>query len=95
MMLPFSSPIPDHQPKCLCCYQNPSRQTQVARITNVPNWHFERVIFPGQTLLFEAVSDGILEVYAPSQAGPLLHNQIACDRLKVSEIEPVTNEYPD
>ncbi len=94
MMLPFSSPIPEQEQKFLCCYQNPSQQTQVARITNVPNWHFERVIFPGQTLLFEAVSEGVLEVYAQSKAGPLLHSQIACNRLKVSEIEPI-NEYPD
>lgn len=95
MMLPFSCPIPEQQQRFLCCYQNPSQQTQVARITNVPNWHFERVIFPRQTLLFEAVSDGILEVYAQSQAGPLLHRQIACNHLKVSEIEPSHNEYSD
>jgi hypothetical protein len=30
----------------LCCYVNATSQIQVSRITNIPNWYFERVVFP-------------------------------------------------
>ncbi|MEO1447426.1 MAG: DUF1830 domain-containing protein, partial [Cyanobacteria bacterium J06635_11] len=38
----------------LCCYVNVTSKIQVARVTNIPDWYFERVVFPGQRLMFEA-----------------------------------------
>ncbi|MGI8499796.1 MAG: DUF1830 domain-containing protein [Hassallia sp.] len=34
---------------------------QVAKISNVPNWDFERVVFPGQRLLFEASIEAVMK----------------------------------
>ncbi|MGR3279081.1 DUF1830 domain-containing protein, partial [Acaryochloris marina NIES-2412] len=37
-----------------CSYRNHSPHVQVVRITNIPNWYFERVVFPQQHLMFNA-----------------------------------------
>ena len=47
----------------LCYYANPSDQLQIIRITNIPSYGFERVIFPGQRILFDAVAKAVLEVH--------------------------------
>ena len=74
---------PDVPTVALCCYHNPSHQLQVARISNVPNWYFERVVFPQQQLLFEAPPEAQLEIYTGGMASAVLADRIACDRLKV------------
>lgn len=56
---------------------------QIARITNVQNWYFERVVFPGQRLIFEAVSTAQLEIHCGMMASAILSDTIPCDRLKV------------
>jgi len=38
----------------LCSYKNQTPNIKIARISNIPNWYFERVVFPGEWLLFEA-----------------------------------------
>ncbi|MGB0564594.1 MAG: DUF1830 domain-containing protein, partial [Spirulinaceae cyanobacterium] len=43
----------DHPGKVLCHYRNPALNLQVVRITNIPHWYFERVVFPAESLLFE------------------------------------------
>lgn len=63
----------------LCCYMNATRQIQVARIVNIANWSFERVVFPGQRLLFEAPQNALLEIYATD----VLVNTILCELVKV------------
>ena len=67
----------------LCCYTNATNQIQIARITNVPNWYFERVVFPGQRLVFEAVASGILEIHSGMMASAILSDSIPCKRLAV------------
>ncbi len=48
-------PLPnDENNSILCCYVNATSRIQIARITNIANWYFERVVFPGQRLVFEA-----------------------------------------
>jgi len=69
----------------LCCYVNSTSQIQIARITNVPNWHFERVVFPGQRLVFEAVSDGMLEIHSGMMASAIISDTIPCERLCLQE----------
>jgi len=70
-------------PNNLCCYTNSTRQIQIARIIDVPNWYFERVIFPGEHLMFEAPQEAHLEIYTGSMASALLMDKIPCERLRV------------
>ena len=66
-----------------CCYVNSTSQIQVARITNVHNWYFERVVFPGQRLIFEAPSYGYLEIHTGMMASSILSDKIPCQQLTV------------
>ncbi|EKQ70216.1 protein of unknown function DUF1830 [Leptolyngbyaceae cyanobacterium JSC-12] len=86
-MISTFSPLPsDLSDRILCYYINTTNQIQRARITNIPNWLFERIIFPKQRLLFEAIPDALLEIHACSTLGETLLNQIPCLRLRVNEI---------
>jgi hypothetical protein len=78
---------PDQSERLLCCYVNTTSKIQIARITNVPNWYFERVVFPGQRLLFEAVREAQLEIHTGMMASAILSDTIPCDRLIVEEVE--------
>jgi Domain of unknown function (DUF1830) len=72
-----------------CCYVNSTSQIQVARITNVHNWYFERVVFPGQRLIFEAPIYGYLEIHTGMMASSILSDKIPCQQLTVmGECEP-------
>ncbi len=90
----------------LCYYENATKQMQLVRIANVPtnnslnhnkshsnrfNQGYERVVFPGQRLLFEALPDALLEVHACAAPHALLAG-IPCSRLKVKEIVRSTAE---
>jgi hypothetical protein len=66
-----------------CCYVNSTSQIQVARITNVHNWYFERVVFPGQRLIFEAPGYGYLEIHTGMMASSILSDKIPCQQLIV------------
>ena len=81
----------------LCYYANASNLVQVLRIGNIPNWHFERVVFPGQRLMFEAASEAVLEIHTGTVASAILSDKIPCYVLRVieevsSEIELVSPE---
>ena len=81
-------PVPFDQTKAiLCCYVNASSKIQVVRITNVQNWYFERVVFPGQRLMFEAVIEGQLEIHSGSMASSILEDTIPCSRLVIDQSE--------
>jgi hypothetical protein len=67
----------------LCSYINSTSKIQVVRITNVPNWYFERVVFPAQALLFEVVPGAVLEVHSGMMASSILSDRIACEQLIV------------
>jgi hypothetical protein len=72
-----------------CCYVNSTSQIQVARITNVHNWYFERVVFPGQRLIFEAPRYSYLEIHTGLMASSILSDKIPCQQLIViGEDEP-------
>ncbi len=73
--------------RVLCCYVNPSDRIQVARITNIPNWYFERVVFPQQRLVFEAVPQALLEIHCGMMASAILSDTIPCERLCVNNLE--------
>lgn len=71
----------------LCYYRNSTPQMQTIRIDNLPNWHFERVVFPGQRLLFEAVPEGELEIYVVERAEQKFARTIPCCQLKVDRLQ--------
>lgn len=76
---------PDSTDSILCCYVNATSHIQIARITNIPNWYFERVVFPGQRLVFQALSTAQLEIHTGMMASSILSDTIPCDRLCVDE----------
>lgn len=79
-------PLPsDGSEPILCCYVNATSQIQIARITNVPNWYFERVVFPGQRLLFEAIADAQLEIHTGMMASAIISDTILCSSLIIRE----------
>jgi hypothetical protein len=69
----------------LCHYKNASDKLQILRIGNIPNWYFERVIFPGELLLFQAPLQGVLEIHNSSKVTTIVADTIKCDRLRVEE----------
>jgi Domain of unknown function (DUF1830) len=69
----------------LCYYANVTNQIQVVRIENIPNWYFERVMFPGQRLMFEARPEAVLEIHTGAVAGAILSDKIPCYVLRVIE----------
>ncbi|MBR8834149.1 MAG: DUF1830 domain-containing protein [Stigonema ocellatum SAG 48.90 = DSM 106950] len=84
-----SSSIASCQP-ILCHYCNVTSQIQIARISNIPNWYFERVVFPGQHLLFEAVPKAQLEIHTGMMATAIVSDTILCQRLQVEGSDKAT-----
>ena len=81
-------PIPfDSTDTVLCCYVNSASKIQVVRITNIQNWYFERVVFPGQRLMFESSVKGQLEVHSGAMASSILEDTIPCTRLIIAQAE--------
>jgi len=80
----------------VCCYVNATSRIQVARITNIPNWYFERVVFPGQRLIFEAFSEAQLEIHCGMMASAILSDTIPCARLRIhDELSPAFDASED
>ncbi len=84
-MAQLLDPIPANQPKAsiLCRYVNATSKIQIARIRNIPNWYFERVVFPGQRLEFEALHEAQLEIHTGMMASSILSDCIPCEQLWV------------
>jgi len=86
-MAQILDPVPssDTHNKIVCCYVNATSHIQIARIGNIPNWYFERVVFPGQRLVFEAMPAAVLEIHTGMMASAILSDNIPCDRLQINE----------
>lgn len=69
----------------LCCYVNHTSLLQIARISNIPNWYFERTVFPGQRLLFTAPPEAELEIHTSKLVSATLAAKIICSQLQVHE----------
>jgi len=93
-MAQILDPVPHDSNHILCCYVNTTTSIQVARITNIENWYFERVIFPGQRLIFEAFPEAMLEIHSGMMASAILADQIRCSELAVNtpQTEMISNE---
>ena len=85
-MAQIIDPIPsDESNRIVCCYVNATSKIQIARSSNVGNWYFERVVFPGQGLEFEAPEQAVLEIHTGMMARSILSDNIPCDRLAMDE----------
>jgi hypothetical protein len=92
-MVQILDPLPNNQnSSVLCCYVNATNQIQVVRITNIVNWYFERVVFPGQRLVFEALLDAMLEIHTGMMASAILSDTIPCDRLSLGDSDDEEGE---
>ncbi|MBW4552283.1 MAG: DUF1830 domain-containing protein [Aphanocapsa sp. GSE-SYN-MK-11-07L] len=74
-----------YKQRVLCSYLNATGQVKIARIQNIPGWYFERVIFPGDRVLFEAVAEATLEIHTSQVAGTTQTDQIPCAQLRAVE----------
>jgi hypothetical protein len=70
--------------RILCCHTNKTRFIQIIRIANVPEYYFERAVFPRENLQFEAYSDSWLEIYTNEYFSALLTDRILCIHLRVA-----------
>lgn len=86
MSLTSNSVTSEPSVRIMCWYINTTSKMQIARITNIPNWYFERTVFPGERFLFEALPEAQLEVCKTTDTGVVVCERIACDRLQVEEI---------
>jgi hypothetical protein len=86
MTQPLTSQSEDKYILLLCSYVNSTSSIQIIRISNIESWYFERVVFPGQRLLFEAPKNAILETYTGAMATSVLVDRIMCDQLQVEEV---------
>jgi hypothetical protein len=104
-MAQILDPLPPEQSgNILCCYVNATSKIQVARISNIANWYFERVVFPGQRLMFEAPQEAQMEIHTGMMASAILSDKIPCDRLAIDQpsrkefdtdslgIDPISNK---
>lgn len=85
----FSSTTFNPQKSMICCYVNTTSKVQVCRITNIPNWYLERVVFPGQRLIFETPSlAGVLEIHTGTMISAILTEKISCNELHLTSTFP-------
>ena len=68
----------------LCHFFNQRNQVVIARISNIPNWCLERVVFPAQRFLFEAPEEAVLEIHSPEQ-GTIHEDTIPCRELCINQ----------
>lgn len=93
-MAQLIDPVPSNASDLICCcYINATSKIQVARITNIPNWYFERVVFPGQRLLFEALPQGHLEIHTGMMASSILSDTIPCRQIQITDDEVMEPAY--
>lgn len=85
--------VPGNNRKIVCCYVNATSKIQVARISNISNWYFERVVFPGQHLIFEAVPTAQLEIHTGAMASSILSDMIPCVQLQVHDSTPAVPSW--
>jgi len=81
----FTSLSSEVKSPILCYYLNQTSEIQIIRISNIPNWYFEKAVYPKQRLIFEAFPEAILEIHTGIMASAILSDKIQCHRLRVQE----------
>ena len=72
--------------KMLCFYENTSRKMQNAKICNIKNQYWERAVFPGERLFFEAVPEANLEI-EHQENGDVRCESFSCKHFKVKVVD--------
>ncbi len=67
--------------KVLCHYINSTHKMQLIRVLDNHNCNYEKVIFPQQRILFEAILEGRLEVYIEQEGKQMLKEIFSCHNL--------------
>ncbi|MGB7443711.1 MAG: DUF1830 domain-containing protein [Coleofasciculaceae cyanobacterium] len=80
------TPHSEYNERILCCYVNGTSNTLVAKVTNIPNWRFERVVFPNERFLFEAPPTAELEIHRNTPSGKVLSDKVTCNYLRVNDL---------
>ncbi|MEB3831246.1 DUF1830 domain-containing protein [Phormidium sp. CCY1219] len=70
--------------RVLCYFANPTSNIVILRSGHQKSQNFERIVFPGERLFFEASSRDSLEVYQSGSSGLDLVETMRCDRLQVN-----------
>ena len=73
-----------HLSQRLYSYSNDTHSLQMIRVVHHANWHYERIVFPGQRLFFEAPSGVEVEVHTSSLGIGVLLKTIPGFRLEVA-----------
>jgi hypothetical protein len=84
----FTARPQQHPDKILCHYINATSKIQVIKIQDPHYFSFERVVFPGQRLFFEALYTDQLEVFSGGIASAILADTLPCSTLQI-EAEPI------
>jgi hypothetical protein len=71
--------------KIVCHYINATSKIQVIKIQNPHHFYFERVVFPGQRLFFEALPTDQLEVFTGGIASAILADTFLCETLQIEK----------
>lgn len=71
--------------RILCFHINETSQIQIIRLRNIPKLKYQRVIFPGERLFFEAVPNAVLEIYSCKDGQKNLSSVQLCDRIQVNQ----------
>ncbi|HEY9660014.1 MAG TPA: DUF1830 domain-containing protein [Allocoleopsis sp.] len=66
-------------------YRNASSRIQIIRIAQTTPPRFEKIVFPGEQLLFAAAPTAFLEICTGMTAELTLVHQIPCSQLRVIE----------
>lgn len=80
----LSLPNKSNEQQILCCYVNKTSHVEIVRITNIDRWYFERVVFPGQRLIFEAPAAAKLEIHTGTVISSILSETIDCQKLQLT-----------
>jgi Domain of unknown function (DUF1830) len=71
-------------PAMLCYYVNTKTTLQIARISNPTDGNSERIVLPGQGILFETLPESEIEIYTYSKTdGETLLKAIPCPQIQV------------
>lgn len=77
----------EQQAKISCFYLNDTSQIQIIRINNTPDMYWEKVVFPGQRLIFEATPEARLKIYSSRNSFAILSDVISCQQLMIHSEE--------
>lgn len=83
--------LKEQSQKICCCYDNHTFNFQIIRIVELPTFFFERVVCPGQQLVFEANLNSQLEVHSSSYISSVLSDTIPCCRLALGRSKAKSN----